>query len=732
MAERGAASKPVLGEEPLRSDGPVRGREEGAPESMGAAERFMESARKRIAQAHDFWLPLMEMADKDLEFIYGDQWEASDLARRRSQQRPALTLNLLQANVAQVRGAALSTQFSINVVQRGGVLSSIEKASGASLSMPEILEGMIRDVEQRSRARHAYATALQHSVEGGFGFLRVRIERDPADPFSMQARIRAVHDRFSVWFDPHAREDDLSDARWVAVSRPMPREEFKALWPGADADGWSFAGQESSFSEQYARWWRPSGEVRVVDWYEKVPARRVAVRLERPSGPGLGAESMTLFEDDAEGVLDELLGPEWGFRETGRAEVDSHRVEMRRITSKETLEGPRRWPCMDLPVVPVLGRRVDTRSKRLFIGAARYSKDAQRMHNYYASAATERVSQSIRAKVLIGMSQLTGGDLESEWENAHASPQMFLKYDDTSDGPPPAVISAPDMPGAELAMMQVGTQAVRDTSGIHEAELGKPSNERSGRAILQRQEAGRSMYAEYVDHLGYAVGRIGQMLCEIIPQLRSSDELVRLVLPGGSSETARINHKVVDEETGETRIVAPLGLARFECFAEAGPLHHSQQDKFLALMTEWGKSDPQALQAARDLMVQMMNLPGKQEIARRFRMLMPREMLSEEDRARLPEPPPDPAAEAARMEAQARMMEAQSRIEDAKARQIKARADPGMQEDRLRQSGLKVEQEALKTLRERDANREEAAPSSPADVERLVREAVAKELARRG
>lgn len=718
-----------LGHAPLESDAPIEGDRNTDIEK--GDDKFLADARIDLAGAHSFWRPIQQLASDDIEFIYGEQWDEAELARRRKQRRPALTLNVQQSLVANVRGAALETQFSANVQQRSGVFSilNMEGQGGRTLSLAEVMEGLIRDSDQSSNARQVHANALQHTVEGGFGFYRIHIERDPYDPFSMCLRSRFIHDRFSVLFDPHAREDDLSDAESVAISKPFARSKFRALWPEARADGFDFKGSDFEFKPEYIQWWGPDDEVRVLDIYKKEPMERIAVQLVRKNRDGKLVD-LPLFLDDIEEIYDDLI-QRHGFTEEDRMKLKTYKIRMRRCTSMDVLEGPRDFPAMRLPVIPVFGRRVDTRSKRLYIGAARYSKDAQRMHNYWASAATERVGQAIKTKILVGTNQLSG-NLEDDWEEAHLVPQIYLKYDDTDNQRPPSVVNAVDMPGAELAMMSVGTQAIRDTTGVHEAEQGKPSNERSGKAIQERQAAGRATYAEYVEKLAAAVGSGYQLMCELFPRIYKSERLMRIVLPEGSEAQVRINHKVVDEATGLTHIVAPIGLARFHCFAEAGPLYSTQLDKFLNLMLEWGKNDPQSIVLTRDLIVLMMQIPGGKAVAMRFKHMLPRHILTPEEQRQIPEPQPTPEQQVEMAKAKGEMAKAKATVAAAEASKLKAQADMKMQGDRMKQSQFKLLQEEIKTMRERmDQGGEVNMEQIEKMVEKAARELFAEEWAKR-
>ena len=113
--------KPDLGIEPLESDALIEGVRNEAVEA--GEQRYLADMRLKLSGAHDFWRPIQEQAAKDLDFIYGEQWDPAELKRRKRQRLPALTLNVQQAFVANVRGAALGDAVlgQCLAARRGGV-----------------------------------------------------------------------------------------------------------------------------------------------------------------------------------------------------------------------------------------------------------------------------------------------------------------------------------------------------------------------------------------------------------------------------------------------------------------------------------------------------------------------------------------------------------------------------------------------------------------------------------
>ena len=214
-----------------------------------------------------------------------------------------------------------------------------------------------------------------------------------------------------------------------------------------------------------------------------------------------------MWKDEVEDWLDELT-EDMGFEILERKDVRTYKIFMVRATATEILDGPKAWPSQYLPGVLVHGRWVDRPGEVLLIGAARYLKDAQRLHNVSTTAGVERVAASARFMMLVTTAQLKGG-IKAEWDNMHRDPRQYLTYEYEEGHPEPREISGPGVPVAELQLMQVGKQALEDVTGWTEAAQGQRSNETSGAAIMRRQQASSRMYGEFTENLRKSIQQCG-------------------------------------------------------------------------------------------------------------------------------------------------------------------------------------------------------------------------------
>jgi Phage P22-like portal protein len=78
----------------------------------------------------------------------------------------------------------------------------------------EVLAGLVRYIENRSDARHAYAQGADSQVVAGIGHWRMLTEYADDSTFDQEIRISTVDDGVSVIWDPDAIFPNKEDARF--------------------------------------------------------------------------------------------------------------------------------------------------------------------------------------------------------------------------------------------------------------------------------------------------------------------------------------------------------------------------------------------------------------------------------------------------------------------------------------------------------------------------------------
>lgn len=719
-----------LSSEPLPSDQPI----DTKKEELSGDEAILKQMAERLNRGWDFWEETYQLSREDVNFVYDDQWP--EYAKKGRQNRPQLTMNQLPHFAQQVTNNARQSRFSIQVRQLSGKNTPIMDAKASkSYSRAQIMEGLIRDIEVRSKARDAIGRACQHQVEGAFSWFLVKTRQCFEDPFDIELAIEHIEDRYSAMIDPMSRRVDDSDAQWCANWVDVPTEEFKIRWPEIPAQDWNSAEVQRFRQSDGVYWSGDRDNTRVVDYWWKEPMERVALEYVREIDTQL--ERLVMFEDEVEDVLDELKFE--GYIERQRKEIDGYKVKYARCTASHILDGQQGghdWPSMHLPLVMVKGREVNLDTKKIIISLFRYAHDPQRMVNFWSSAATEKMALVPRQPYIAAAEQVANH--LDDWEKMYEANKPVLLYDYIPDLPPPQRQNTTAMAQGELAMVGQSKIFLMDAVGIHDASLGRRSNEVSGRAVEARQEQGDRGTYDFIDNLGKAYTRVGDILVDMIPRVYTTDFVRRAIMPDDSELMVDLNKVVRDEESGQDIRVFSLDFARYSCRVELGPESKTQREEFVKMMIEWGRSDPEGFAAFRDLIVQNMDIPMARVVAQRMKAMVPRELLSPEEQEQLPEPEPTPAdqiemmkAEAEQMKAQAEMKKAEAMMAQAEMRSVGDQARLGHEiqkgENRTIEQRLKIAEQQLKTM---EAQAKAAgAGEGDGDVEGKIKREVAKQMA---
>ena len=658
-------------------------------EERDEENRILNAMRRNVEDSVSFWDEIYLKARDDLDFAYYEQWQPAARREREDKRRPVLSLNLLPQYINRITGAQRQSKFGIHVQQVGGPSMVGITSSGMELPFSEVMEGLIRDIEAKSKASMEYSRAFQHAVEGSIGWLEVSTETSPHDPFNAEIRIKNVKDRYAVIIDHLAEQANFQDANYAIIGKYMNLDDFKKKYPEiADRPGGSL---DISRTTQSGRMhWYTNNAILIGKYYWKEPVKRTYVRMMNMES----GEELIVDKKKHKQILDEL--ELLGYQKQQEKTIDSWQVKVALVTEKDILEGPFDWPGMTIPIVPVTGRQVDTDYGTDYLSVHRYAKDSQMMFNYASSAAIERVANAPKAQWLATVNAVKG--VEGMWTDQHVNTRDLLLYKFKADEPPPARIAGAEIPQAEIALTQMTHSTLMDNIGMHESSIGAKSNETSGKAIENRQIAGEYGTTEFIDNLNYSISTVGDVICDILPSVYSNVKMRRLMLADDTQVDIILNKKIVDRKSGTEHTINNLGLARFSSNSIAGPSFTSQRQEFAHFLTEMAKANPQVLGVMPDLLVKSLGMPESSTMERRLKFLVPRHMLTPEEQKDVPEPQPTPEQQVEMAKSQGEMAKAQSVGQVA---QISVQGETTKQELEIQMHQLRVEQEKIQLEQEK-------------------------------
>ena len=564
----------------------------------------------------------------DLRFMAGSadnsfQWPSDVLSSRASSQgmsinsRPCLTINKLPQHVRQVTNDQRQNRPT------GKVIPSDDYAD---IEVAEVFNGMVRHIEYASDADVAYDTACDNQVTYGEGYFRLLTEYCDDNTFDQDIRIGRIRNSFSVYMDPMIQDPTGADAQWCFITQDITKDEYERQFPDASVRSI----QEQGVGDPSLSQWLSQDTVRIAEYFY--------IKHE-PGTLNLYPDGLTAVDGSREDKVARLL---FGKPTRTRA-VDRKTVKWIKTNGFEVLQ-EQDWPGKWIPVIRVVGNEFEIDGELHISGLVRNAKDAQRMYNYWTSQEAEMLALAPKAPFIGYGGQFEG--YESQWKTANVNNWPYLEVNaDATDGlgnPLPLPQRAPP-PLAQTGLIQAKMGAAEDikaTTGQYNASLGQQGNERSGRAILARQQEGDTGTYHFVDNLGRATRHVARQLVDMIPHIYDTQRIARIIGVDGEVGMAKINpqqpepvKKIVDQAGNVIEKIYNPSVGVYDVVITTGPSYLTKRQEAVEAMANILQTSPQLWEVAGDLFIKNMDWPGAQEMAARFKKIIDPKVLAEDDKS---------------------------------------------------------------------------------------------------
>jgi len=592
-------------------------------------EDLLAIARARMDEAYTADQPHRERAEDDMRFVIGEQYDDDERQEREADGRPCLTINIMAQNVRQVTGQIRSLNPAIRV-------SAADSA--ANKETAEIIEGMIRHIENRCDASSVYEAATEQAAASSIGYWRVRADYCDDVSFDQEAIIERIYNPFAVFIDPFAKHPTRKDMRYAFVVEEMPLEVFKEDYPDATPVDVT----SDHRIDNYSQW--GSAEKVVVAEYFWIDHDEYEIGL-LPSGQV-------------------IKGPfPKGFQVGRKRKVQKPKVMWAKITANDVLEGPMEFPSRYIPIVAVTGEEWHVGEETYRSSVIRFAKEPQRLYNYAVSTQAEVTAMQPKAPFLVSTAQIAG--LEDVWAETGVKNRPYLPYvPDPEAGGAPQRVPPPIASQALITQIQFAAEDIKRTTGIYDASLGARSNETSGRAILARKEESQNATSIYSDNMVKAVQHTGTILVDMIPRIYDARRMVRVLGEDGQEKMQVIND-MLQGQNGPVP-VNDLSLGKYEVRIAVGPSYSAKREETRAGMEEFFRAYPAAAPLLGDLYAKTLEWTDADRAAERLRKMLP-PGIAEEPEEMTPEQQQAKMMQAQQAQAEAAMQQEAQAIAKAKA-----------------------------------------------------------------
>lgn len=185
-------------------------------------------------EAYYAWNPFYPLADRDLKFFLGDQWDAKEREKLFQENRNAFTFNLIRKNINLILGYHIQHQLSPIVQPR---------ESSDQQSADDLTDLLLYAFDTGEGYRHI-SNSFGGALKTGFNLLTMWMDyRD--DPINGDIRFgREPYSGFIT--DPYFTQLDFSDCSYVMRRKYLSPQQAASLLPGMEKEvmeihsfGWS-------------------------------------------------------------------------------------------------------------------------------------------------------------------------------------------------------------------------------------------------------------------------------------------------------------------------------------------------------------------------------------------------------------------------------------------------------------------------------------------------------------
>jgi hypothetical protein len=425
-----------------------------------------------------------------------------------------------------------------------------------------VVSGILRGIERASNASECYATAIQNSAACGLGWLRIAIEQGEDGKV---LRIKTVLEPTSIMIDPWSYEVDGSDAKYAvhhgSIEKDIAEDRF-------GKEVCSVANTNTKFV-----WNLPPNSLLDVTCYWLIDEGCKVIRY------------------------------------VGNT-----------VVSEDIIPGLRK-----LPIFPVIGNRITTRSGRRYSGLVSRTKDLNTSVNIAISNVMEMVAAAPKSPWLVHEEAIEGH--KDAWATANTEIHAYLPYKGSaSDGsqiPMPMRLDNQPMTAALQGVADWMVSMFGKTTGISDAMLGGlESASESGKSLIARMKAAEASTALYVDHLTSSITAMAQCLIHMIPLVYDTERSVNII-----DEYGRSNRVKVDLST----ILTPEVVSMLDIEVESGPNMELQRmaagESLQAMISAAGEKGIALL----DIWAETQNLPNSDKLQERLKKIMPPEFMDQQE-----------------------------------------------------------------------------------------------------
>ncbi len=466
----------------------------------------LQDIRGQVDSDLDAWDEPRRERAKDMKYRAGDPWDQADKDKRDDAGRPYITVDELSQYTNQIVNGMRTNPLNVTFAPGPPITAGLDQIQ-ASEKGASLYSDKWREIEYRSYAHEAYATAFENCVDGSYGYMRLVSDFAPGT-FEQELTLKGVPDPNTILPDPGFQRPDLLDMTRCTVFEPMEIETFKDRYPKAKVVDFGSYLKDAS----YDRWFLGDDKILLAEsWRVKQVLQKVLLvqlpAITPPSGTyGFRPPSTPPPMPIPAKFLEQM--PE-GTRVLKEREDFVPQVIQQTVNGVEILKETT-WPGRYIPIAGCLGRILYLdeagESKRVILSAIRLARDPFMAYCFYRTCEMEAVGQITKNPYWAYEGQVSPEQQQAIAKSIH-EPVALLTAKATTPDTGPQILPLPQRNPmvADLQGFSVGAEEMRRAiqaamgSGFLPT-VAQRQNEKSGVALERIRQTANSGNFHFFDH----------------------------------------------------------------------------------------------------------------------------------------------------------------------------------------------------------------------------------------
>lgn len=542
---------------------------------------------------------------RDHDFYDGDQWLPEDAEEVRARGQIPQVFNRIKSTIDWILGTQKRSRVDFRVLPR-----TSEDAKGA-----EVKTQILKYISDVNKVQEERSQAFGDAVKSGLGWVEAGIRNEPGEePIFVD-----YEDWRNLWVDPLSVRRDIKDARFIFRRKRVDLDVACAMFP-------EFAGALS----MYARGSSSYDDDSDLDYIDSDTDLEAQIEDKSYSGSEVDIRSrvdlmecwyktpckVKLFQHGLEDI-----GTLYGQRYRESDEIHQALVAEGYATTVDALRMIVRCTIyagdivlrdMDspynhnrFPFIPVWGFK--KKRDNTPYGVVRNLRDPQDDLNKRRS----------KALFILATNQvIADDDAVEDWDDLMdevTRPDGLIKKKPNSEI---TLNTDRDLAAQHVDLMSQDAEYIESTGGVTDEQMGRQTNAMSGKAIEKRQDQGQMTTSEVFDNLRVSVQALGEILLSLVEQYYTDQKIIRITNEKGQPEFVEINGQHPD--TGE--MLNDITASQADFIVDSSAWNASvRQAVFEQMMELAGRLDPQVALNMLDLIIDLSDIPGKDDFVARIR-----------------------------------------------------------------------------------------------------------------